>query len=138
MLDFGVIRRFGIVFFTLVREDKKKSGSYFREGNHFSRIIETSDEKCAEVIAKAMVGEEIYPHTYLAGVKSVKETPDDPSISSFCSEHYTWERVFSVLALSGGLRGPLQLIRYSAGRTELISGVIFSQSQRRTALSRIL
>jgi hypothetical protein len=69
-----------------------------RKGQAEERIISAPSKQIAEMIAGAMLGEEIFPLIYLGQVLSVSKTDLTPHLDTF-SDYYTWERVLHRLRL---------------------------------------
>lgn len=105
-----------------------------REGWEFKRTIEAQNLVIAERIAKAMIGEEVYVWQYLSKVLSVTPTLKGPFISSLCTSPCVWERVLQRFGLIG-TGETVQLLRYQAARSVIVSGVVFTPDQIRHVLS---
>lgn len=89
---------FELVFSTKLAMQGGDGQEIMREGNELRRIISASDAQVARVIAKAMLGEEVFPVIYLGKVLSVAKTNLRPQLNTF-SDCYMWGRVLSRLHL---------------------------------------
>lgn len=127
------MQKFAIKFALEVRIGPLKH----REGSEFGRIIEVQSLAIAKKIAEAMIGEEVFAWQYLSKVLSVTSTQENPFISSFCADHYTWERVLQRLGLWGNGE-TVQFCSYQAGAASIPSGIFFNSIQILRILSDTL
>lgn len=105
-----------------------------REGGLFRRVISAQNLDIARKIAEAMLGEEVFRWQYLSKVSSVEQTKEKSPISSFCSEHYTWERVLQGLGLWG--TGTFkQVVHHKKDDMPITSGFFFSPDQAEHVLT---
>ena len=131
MLNLGIGQNFAIVFELEVKTGARE----YREGGAFGRTIFAQNEELARKIAEAMIGEEVYFWQYLSKIKSVTPTDNDPVISSFCAEHYTWERVLQKLGLWGDEETVQFYSYHQANAASISSGIFFTPTQIRHVLS---
>ena len=133
MLNLGIGQNFAIVFELEVKTGARE----YREGGAFGRTIFAQNEELARKIAEAMIGEEVYTWQYLSKVKDVVPTDDDPFISSFCANHYTWERILQRLGLWGNGE-TVQFHFYQAGIMSIPSGISLTPAQIKHVLPSAL
>jgi len=84
-------------FFGLIPDEEKGWPPF--DTSPFSRVIIADDQKMAEKIADAMIGEEVYADERLSRVLSVRETEEEPDIVSFDDGSNTWQQTLKKLGL---------------------------------------
>ena len=128
------MRNFKIVF----ELEVKISSRNYREGGVIGRVISAQSLEIAQKIAEAMIGEEIFSRQYLAKIISIISTDENAFISSFCLEHYTWDRILQRLGLWGEGQAVNFYFSFNKKAEPVKSGIFLSPAQIKHVLARDL